>query len=127
MVTSCEHCPLRQRPLFVDCTDAELEFLKNFKVGEMSVSPGTPLLSEGTNTPQVFTVLSGLGLRYKLLENGRRHVVSFVFPGDFLGLQAGVMSEMCHSVEATTAMTLCVFDRSELWALFRHHPGLAFD
>lgn len=127
MATKCEHCPLRRKPLFVDFQKSELEFMKGFKVGEMTVDPGTPILSEGTNTPQIFTALSGMGLRYKLLEDGRRQVVNFVFPGDFLGLQAGVMNEMKHSVEATTAMTLCVFDRSALWSLFRASPSLGFD
>ena len=48
-------------------------------------------------------------------------------PGDFVGLQAGVMGEMHHSVEATTSMKLCVFNRSELWSLFKSHPHRAFD
>jgi CRP-like cAMP-binding protein len=68
-----------------------------------------------------------MGLRYKLLEDGRRQVISFIFPGDFLGLQAGVMREMSHSIEATTAMRLCVFDRSELFTMFRQMPERGFD
>jgi CRP-like cAMP-binding protein len=36
------------------------------------------------------------------------------------------MGEMTHSVESTTAMKLCVFDRSELWSIFRSHPTRAF-
>lgn len=127
MAISCKDCPLRKKPLFVDMTKEELAFMEHFKVGELTVEPGTPLLSEGTNTPQIFTALRGMGLRYKLLENGRRQVVSFVFPGDFIGLQAGVMRDMQHSVEATTRMVLCVFDRSELWSLFRNQPDRAFD
>ena len=48
-------------------------------------------------------------------------------PGDFIGLQAGVMEEMQHSVESTTSMMLCVFDRRALWRLFRDHPERAYD
>ena len=101
--------------------------MRRFKVGELMVDPGTPLLMEGSNSPQLFTALKGMGLRYKLLPNGRRQVVNFVLPGSFLGLQAGVMGEMKHSVEATTPMVLCVFDRSELWNLFKTEPERAFD
>ncbi|MBC7142223.1 MAG: Crp/Fnr family transcriptional regulator, partial [Rhodobacteraceae bacterium] len=43
------------------------------------------------------------------------------------GLQAGLMGEMRHSVEATTDMTLCVFRRDDMWNLFRQHPGRAYD
>ncbi len=101
--------------------------MKRFKVGELSVDAGTPLLSEGSSTPQVFTALSGMGLRYKTLVTGERQVISFVMPGDFVGLQAAVMGEMQHSVEATTDMVLCVFDRAALWDLFKNEPQRAFD
>ncbi|HBS49708.1 MAG TPA: Crp/Fnr family transcriptional regulator, partial [Rhodobacteraceae bacterium] len=51
----------------------------------------------------------------------------FVFPGDLVGLQAGVMEEMAHSVVAATEMWLCVFDRANIWSLFRNRPERAFD
>jgi CRP-like cAMP-binding protein len=127
MATKCINCPLRRRSLFTELTAEDVEFMQRFKVGEMVVDPGTPLLMEGSNSPQLYTALSGMGLRYKLLKDGRRQVVNFVMPGDFLGLQAGIMGEMGHSVEATSQMTLCVFDRSEFWNFFKANPNRAFD
>lgn len=127
MVTDCRNCWLRKRPVFLPMSEAELDFMEDFKTGELRVDPGTTLMLEGSNSPQLFTVLDGMGLRYKTLENGERQVVSFVMPGDFIGLQAGVMDEMQHSVESTTAMMLCVFDRRGLWRLFQDHPERAYD
>lgn len=100
--------------------------MQRFKVGELVVDAGTPILMEGSNSPQLYTALHGMGLRYKLLSNGKRQVVSLIFPGDFIGLQAGIMGEMGHSVEATTKMTLCVFDRSAFWSFFKERPDRAF-
>ena len=74
-----------------------------------------------------YTVLRGQGVRYKTLADGRRQVINFLFPGDLTGLQAGLMGEMKHSVEARTPMLLCVFDRGRLWELFRNHPDRAYD
>lgn len=127
MVTDCGNCPLRKLKTFATLDDDTLAFMRRFKSGELQVDPGTPILMEGSSSPQLFTTLRGMGLRYKLLPNGRRQVVNFVLPGDFIGLQAVVMSEMQHSVEATTPMTLCVFDRSELWSLFKQQPELSYD
>lgn len=127
MPTQCRRCPLRKWPIFDPLTEIEVDFMQKFKTGEMIIDGGTTLMMEGSNSPQLFTLLEGMGLRYKTLESGERQVINFVFPGDFLGLQAGVMSEMQHSVEATTKMRLCVFDRKGLWALFRDHPERAFD
>lgn len=125
--TKCENCPLRTKPIFKKFTAHNVAFMQKFKIGEMSVSAGTPLLSEGSSTPQLYTALSGMGLRYKTLISGERQVISFVMPGDFIGMQAGIMGEMQHSVAATTDMTLCVFDRKGIWELFRHEPERAFD
>lgn len=118
MTTDCANCPLRRHDLFKTFSEQDLKSIQKFKVGEIKVDPGTPLLMEGSNSPQLFTALRGMGLRYKTLANGRRQVLNFVFPGDFLGLQSGLMDEMGHSIEATSHMTLCVFNRSELWTFF---------
>ncbi len=104
----------------------EVDVMQRFKVGELVVDAGAPILMQGSNSPQLFTALHGMGLRYKYLENGRRQVVNFILPGDFIGLQAGVMGEMGHSVKATTKMTLCVFNRSAIWSFFKDNPERAF-
>jgi CRP-like cAMP-binding protein len=48
-------------------------------------------------------------------------------PGDLIGLQGSLMEEMSHSVEALSPMLLCVFERDQLYELYRKHPGLAYD
>jgi CRP-like cAMP-binding protein len=127
MTVPCRACPLRRQPLFVPFTAEEVAFMERFKMGELVVDPGTTLLMEGSNSPQLYTVLRGQGVRYKTLSNGRRQVINFLFPGDFTGLQAGLMGEMKHSVESRTRMVLCVFDRSRLWEVFRGSPQRAYD
>jgi len=127
MVVSCQDCPLRKLPVFTPMTKSEVAFMQKFKSGELEVESGATLMMEGSNSPQLFTVLEGMGLRYKTLPTGDRQVINLVMPGDFIGLQAGVMQEMQHSVEATTNMKLCVFDRKALWSLFRDHPERAYD
>lgn len=127
MKTSCRACPLRQCEAFLPMTDDEVRFMERFKKGELSVARGATILSEGEPSGQLYTVLSGLGLRHKTLENGQRQVLNLIFPGDFLGLQAGLMGEMGHSVEAVTPMVLCVFDRSGIWSLFQNNPARAYD
>lgn len=127
MKVPCTNCPLRRCEYFVPMTEAELAYMLTFKVGELSIEPGTTLLMEGSNSPQLFTVLSGMGTRYKTLESGERQVINFLFPGDFTGMQAAIMGEMKHSVEATTDMVLCVFNRADIWSMFKAHPERAYD
>lgn len=125
--TPCAKCPLRELKHFRDFNARELEFVSQFKVGELSVERGATVLVEGTHSPHIYTVLTGLGFRYKLLSDGRRQIMNYAFPGDLLGLQGVLMGELDHSVEALTPITLCVFERSKLERLFTRHASLAYD
>lgn len=124
---SCYECPLRQSKRFRPFTEAELEFVATFKRGELLADAGTTVLVEGARSAHLYSILSGWGFRYKILEDGRRQILNYVVPGDMIGLQGAVMAEMQHSVEALTPLTLCVFERSRLFSLFEHHAGLSFD
>ncbi|WP_339107622.1 Crp/Fnr family transcriptional regulator [Thioclava sp. GXIMD4216] len=124
--TACTDCPLRKKDCFETFSDQEIAFMERFKAGEMSVAAGTTVMLEGAASPQMYTVLEGLGMRYKTLPDGSRQVLNFVFPGDFVGLQTAVMGEMCHGFESSSDMRLCVFDRSAFWDLMRTQPERAF-
>src|SRR5688572_27556800 len=123
----CVLCPLRDcvglRPL----DPAQIEYMQRFKQGELRVDRGTQVLVQGQRSAHVFTVLEGVLIRYRLLEDGRRQIVNFMFPGDLIGLQAALGEPLAHSVEALTAVTLCVFVRERFPELLRNHPELGYD
>jgi len=121
----CHLCPLRKRPLFQAVTDAELDFIAGFKMGELHCRPGGAIYLEGATSPHLFTILSGWAFRYKSLPDGRRQILNYVLPGDFIGLQATLAHPMEHGIEALTDVRLCTFSRDRLDELFRHHPSLA--
>ncbi|WP_454848838.1 Crp/Fnr family transcriptional regulator [Rhizobium binxianense] len=125
--TPCEQCPLRPLPHFREFTPEELRFVSSFKRGELTVDAGATILAEGARSPHLFTVLSGWGFRYKMLEDGRRQILNYVMPGDLIGLQGTIMNEMQHSVEALSPVVLCVFERGRLMTLYERHASLAFD
>ncbi|HEY4143266.1 MAG TPA: Crp/Fnr family transcriptional regulator [Pseudolabrys sp.] len=125
--TPCEQCPLRKRPSLREFTADELAFVKQFKINELRVEPGTSFLRVGATSEHLYTVLSGWAFRYKMLDDGRRQILNYALPADMVGLQGALMHEMEHSVEALTPLTLCVFPRAKLWDLYSKFPSLAFD
>ncbi|TRD21677.1 Crp/Fnr family transcriptional regulator [Palleronia caenipelagi] len=127
MTTDCTDCPLRRLAVFDNATDTELDFIQRFKAGELQIEAGTTLMVEGERSAHLYTVLSGMGLRYKTLHDRRRQVINFVFPGDFIGIQSALGRDMTQSIEATTDMTLCVFPADRVWSLFKSHPSVAFN
>ncbi len=88
----CTKCPLAATHGFRPFDKEQLDFVQGFKTGEFAVDPGTTILAEGSHSPHVYTVLSGWGFRYKLLEDGRRQILNFLLPGDFVGLQASLLT-----------------------------------
>ncbi len=123
----CLDCPLRRQPLFVPMTPDELAFQRGFKTGELQIPIGADILNQGESSGSLYTVLTGMAVRSIMMEDGRRQVISFVFPGDLIGLQSGLMGEARHTVTAVTQMTLCTFPRNRVWDLFQSQPARAYD
>jgi CRP/FNR family transcriptional regulator, anaerobic regulatory protein len=126
-VTACAKCPWRDRAPFRTFTPEELGFIASFKSGESVQPAGATILVEGQESQQLYTLLTGWAFRYKALPDGRRQILNFAMPGDFLGLQTAMLDTMDHSVEALTDVVLCTFPRQKIWTLYNNHPGLAFD
>jgi CRP-like cAMP-binding protein len=123
----CEACALRRLPAFRAFTAEELKFISKFKIGEVTLQAGQILLHEGESSPHLYTLLTGWMYRHKSLPDGRRQILNYTLPGDFVGMQSAALKEMQHSVEALTDVRLCVFPREKLWSLYSTQPGLGFD
>ena len=125
----CRACPLRALPVFSRGAVDEVDFMQKFKMGELHARSGGAIYLEGATSPHLFTLLSGWAFRYKTLRDGRRQILNYVLPGDFIGLQTTLTSAMDHGVEALTDVRLCSFSRRRLPELFvdaavartRHH------
>jgi CRP/FNR family transcriptional regulator, anaerobic regulatory protein len=62
----------------------------------------------------VYTLFEGWAFRFRLLDDGRRQILSFLLPGSAIGLPLHGSSRMKYSVQALTDVTLCAFGRAEL-------------
>lgn len=123
----CSECPLRQLSAFSRNTEEEIEFIQHFKLAESSHNAGDIIIYESRHNKQLATLLSGWAFRYRSLPNGKRQILNFLLPGDFIGLQEQMAVVSPHGVEAITDVTLCAFKRDELWKLYREHPALGYD
>ena len=126
-VFPCDRCPLDGRHHFETHTREETNFLLRLKKGEFHAESGDLFLHEGETSDRLFTVLSGWGFRSKMLPDGRRQIMNYVMPGDFVGLQATLFGRMQHSVQALSPMLLCFFGRQDLRHLYEEAPSLAYD
>ena len=124
---TCGECALRPLPAFSDVSAQELAFIDGLREVTTSVPAGAQIVAEGHMGSKLFTLYAGWAFRYKTLSDGRRQILNFLLPGDFIGLQEQFADGATHGVEAMTAAALCVFPRERLWDLFRDHPRLGYD
>lgn len=125
--TPCHICPLRLRGCHAPNTPREINIIQAFKERERTLAAGQQIIREGVASSELFTLKLGWGFRYRSLPDGRRQILNFLMPGDFIGLQAELNGKMPYGVEALTSVKLCVFRRENLWNLYSQAPSLGYD
>jgi CRP-like cAMP-binding protein len=70
-------------------------------------------------------VLSGWLCRYKTLEDGRRQIVNFLFPGESCDAHAFLLSVMDHSIAAMTPVVYTEIKRARFESLVAADRSLA--
>lgn len=62
------------------------------------------IIREGERPTHISLILQGWACRYKVLEDGRRQIISFFLPGDLCDLNVFVLRHMDHSIGAITPL-----------------------
>lgn len=118
---SCRHCGVRLFSVCASLSDDELALLESLAQPLRYVG-GETLFSQGLEATSVFNVTSGVVRLYKLLSDGRRQIVGFALPGDFLGL--AMRDAFGFSADAIGDVGVCAFSRSAYTALVDSKPHL---
>jgi CRP-like cAMP-binding protein len=126
-IVSCQACPLRSLPLFTGHSDAELALIESLKRDQIVLPAEHSIIDEGQVDAPLYTLLAGWAFRFKTLSDGRRQILNFLLPGDFIGVQQKMGDSAAHGVQTLTEVMLCVFRRDALWELHRSAPSLGFD
>ena len=89
---------------------------------QVYLRPGKTIFSEGELTESIFGLSQGVVRLYKLLPDGRRQVLAFALPGDFLGMP--LSERHGFSADAIVEVTLCRFSPVELKQFIRSSPNM---
>jgi CRP/FNR family transcriptional regulator len=116
----CAHCDMRMHSF---CRWLDARALEQLSSGvTMRFGANQPIVHQGDPVEAVYNVKRGMLKTYKLLADGRRQVIGFLLPGDFLGLAAD--EDHAFSVEAVEPAELCRFSRSRFEAFVQGHPAV---
>lgn len=122
--TQCISCPVRDLALFKGVPEDRLDWTQTYRQAQYAATPKQHLYHEGEKADFAFTLFSGWVVLYKSLDNGKRQILRFALPGDFLGFQLNLEGPMTHSAQALTHSTLCAFPRNKLQTMFTERVEL---
>jgi len=126
-----EHCPHNRMPgRCADCTVrpisvcavlepdelAELEALSD----ESGFAEKETILLQGDEATSVYNITEGTVRLYRLLPDGRRQIIGFLLPGDFMGL--ALSERYAFSADAVEPVKACRFNRVSFSNLVAQKP-----
>lgn len=106
----CSDCPFREHTIYVPSIK---KHPRMFAVGSreiITVPARRILVGKGEVPNKILTLFKGWAYRYNLLPDGRRQILTFKLPGDFISLRALQLSPMNFAVRTITEATLCSID-----------------
>ncbi len=115
----------RKLGAFVALSASDLAVLSNIYRRRRSFAVGVDMVHQGQTDRSLYIIASGWACSYKLLPSGKRQVVDFRLPGDFVGWRSVLFRTMDHNVEPVTAVSASEVTERELLDAFAQTPRLA--
>ena len=103
----------------------EITALFDLKTTSRLVRSGQEIVREGRRCAAVFLLTEGIAIRYRILRDGQRQILSFVLPGDFVGVTSCRFDSALYSVKTLTDATIATMPLARLVALAETHPRVA--
>ena len=110
---------------YVPLSSAEIPLLLELQSGNRSICRGREIITEGRPCRTFFIVTAGVLIRYRVLRDGRRQVVSLVIPGDIAGVPGCFFENALYSVRTLTDAVVSPVPFARVLRLFHTHPQLA--
>ena len=120
---ACSACRLRKTDAFTPVERDALAFIEAFRSSTAAVSAGGTIIYEQRPSGKLFTLYSGWAFRYKTLSDGRRQILNFLLPGDFIGLQQEFADGAMHGIEAVTDVSLACLHAAGCGSCFATTPA----
>jgi CRP-like cAMP-binding protein len=115
---------IRKLETIITVSDVERRAIERLPVTRRQLSAHQDIVRDGDHPKQCCLLLEGWAFRYKLLDEGKRQILSVHIPGDIPDLQSLHLPVMDHSLSTLTACTLAFIPHEAMLDLTRNHPGI---
>lgn len=104
----CIDCAIRQFSVCASLDGVEMREFEHL-ARQIQFASGETVFAEEEMTTSFYSLLEGVMRLYKLLPDGRRQIVGFALPGDFLGMTTSGRHNF--SADAIGPVAVCRFSR----------------
>jgi CRP-like cAMP-binding protein len=120
------HSPIiRKIETFTALSEEEKQALVSAIGPAKDIGADEDIVFDGDRPSHCCVILEGFACRYKLLEDGRRQIMSFHIAGDIVDLHALLLQEMDHSVGTLTPCKIACIPHSALLDIIERYPRIA--
>lgn len=116
---------VRKLNALVHMSSEEIDFLEGLQINNTDLQAGEQIVSEGDEFRSTYILRSGWAHRYRVLEDGRRQIMSYILPGDIIGLNVNFRRTANYSVEARTKVALALVEPMRVIEIQQKYPILA--
>jgi CRP-like cAMP-binding protein len=125
-VRSGATAPLTQKlSQYIPLGPDEISVLLELQSGSRFVRRGQEIIIEGRISRTLFIVMEGVAIRYRILRNGRRHVLNVLLPGDIAGIPDCFFESTLYSIKTIIDSWVAPVPRAHVMNLVHTHPQLA--
>lgn len=123
--TSCSTCSIRNLALFRGVPKSQLEWTQHYRENQYTINSGNTVFHQGESTHHVYTIFRGWFVLYQLTSSGKRQIIRFALPDDFIGFQVDSQGKTNHTAKALTEGILCGFSRKKLTDMIEVEPNIS--
>lgn len=87
---------------YIDLSEQEQEVIEALTQNSMTVDEGQDIILESEKSSSAYLLQSGWAIRYKVVPDGGRQIISFLLPGDIFGFRESLFDLSDDSVQALT-------------------------
>src|SRR5437763_3561743 len=110
---------------YLTLSPEEIARFAELQVPTRTVRRGSEIVAQGRKYSEVFVLLEGIAIRYRVSHDGRRQILNIILPGDFIGFPACFFQSALFSVGALTEIQISAVSMTRLLALFAPPGRLA--
>jgi CRP-like cAMP-binding protein len=115
---------IRKLENFSTLSDEEKRALDEAIGRTKEVGAGEDVVRDGACPSDCTLIVKGFACRYKVLEDGRRQIMSFHIPGDICDLQSLLLEKMDHGIGALVPCKVALIPHRTVLELAENYPGI---